>query len=99
MNMIETLNSAAVMDINRSDARLVLLCPAWKNWGTAKTLLKLSTVILYSKDHDVIPYADSEELVRNSGLPVYTLIEVGSDHRLSDPESLDLMLRVCKKRW
>jgi len=43
----------------------------------------------------VVPYADSEELVRSSGLPVYTLVETGSDHRLADPESLEIMLEAC----
>ena len=87
---------AVAMNINSGDTRLVLLCPAWKNWGSVKTLLKPSTVILHSRADDVIPFADSEELVRNSGLPVYTLIEVGNDHRLADPESLDLMLTACR---
>ena len=32
--------------------------------------------------------ADSEELVRNSGLPASALVEVGDDHRLADPEPL-----------
>ena len=87
---------AVAMNIYSGDAKLVLLCPAWKNWGTAKTSLKPSTVILHSRADDVIPYADSEALVRNSGLPSYTLIEVGNDHRLADPESLDLMLAACR---
>ena len=26
------------MNINPGDAKLVLLCPAWKKWGTAKTV-------------------------------------------------------------
>ncbi len=85
---------AVAMNINSGNARLVLLCPAWKNWGTAKTV-RSSTVILHSRADDVIPYADSEELVRNSELPAYTLMEVGNDHRLADPESLDLMLHAC----
>ena len=85
---------AVAMNINSSDAKLVLLCPAWKNWGTAKTV-RPETVILHSRADDVIPFADSEELVRSSGLPAYTLIEVGHDHRLADPESLDLMLEAC----
>ncbi len=82
------------MNINSGDANLVLLCPAWKNWGTVKTV-RPSTVILHSRADDVIPFADSEELVRNSGLPAYTLMEVGNDHRLADPESLELMLHAC----
>ena len=39
-----------------------------------------------------MPFADSEELVRNSGLPATALIEVGNDHRLADPEPLAAML-------
>src|SRR5471030_1554518 len=63
---------AVAMNINSGDARLVLLCPAWKKWGTARTV-KLGPVILHSRADDVIPVADSEELVKNSGA---TLIEV-----------------------
>ena len=79
------------MNINSGNAKLVLLCPAWKNWGTAKTV-KPDTVILHSRADDVIPFSDSEELARNSGA---TLIEVGTDHRLADPEPLAAMLRAC----
>ena len=85
---------AVAMNIDSGDARLVLLCPAWKTFGTVKTV-RPSTVILHSKNDEVIPFADSTELVRNSGLPTNTLIEVGSDHRLADPESLDMMLAAC----
>jgi hypothetical protein len=82
------------LNIDSGDARLVLLCPGWKKWGTAKTA-KPGTVILHSRSDDVIPFADSEELVRNSGLPASALIEVGGDHRLADPEPLQAMLRAC----
>ena len=82
------------MNINNGKNKLVLLCPAWKKYGTAKTV-KADTVILHSQTDDVIPYADREELVRNSGLPAYTLIEVGSDHRLADPEPLEMILEAC----
>jgi len=85
---------AVAMNINSGDAKLVLLCPAWK-FGTAK-IVKPGTVILHSRGDDVIPFSDSEELVRNSGLPVSALIEVGTDHRLADPEPLAAMLRACK---
>jgi hypothetical protein len=26
------------MNINSGEARLVLLCPAWRKWGTARTV-------------------------------------------------------------
>jgi len=82
------------MNLKCGETPLVLLCPAWKKFGTAKTV-KPDTTILHSRSDDVVPFADSEELVRNSGLPGYTLMEVGNDHRLADPESLDLMLAAC----
>jgi len=86
---------AVAMNINSGQARLVLLCPAWKKFGSARTVQE-STMILHSQADDVIPFADSEELVKNSGLPNYMLIEVGNDHRLADPKSLEMMLRVCR---
>ena len=52
-------------------------------------------VILHSRADDVVPFADSEELVENSGLPASALIQVGMDHRLADPEPLEAMLRAC----
>ena len=69
------------------------MCPAWKKWGNATTV-RPNTVILHSPDDDVVPFSDSEELVRNSGLPFETLIEVGTEHRLADEESLEAMLRA-----
>jgi hypothetical protein len=43
----------------------------------------------------VVPFADSEELVRNSGLPASALIAVGNDHRLADSEPLAALLKAC----
>ena len=82
------------MNIDSGDARLVLLCPAWKKWGTMKTV-KPGTLILHSQADDVVPFADSEELARTSGA---TLIEVGTDHRLAEPEPLAAMLRACNNQ-
>jgi hypothetical protein len=86
---------AVAMNIESGDAKLVLLCPAWKKWGTAKTV-KPGTVILHSRADDVVPFADSEELVKKSGLPSSALVEIGTDHRLADPEPLRAMLRACE---
>jgi hypothetical protein len=76
----------------------VLLCPAWKRWGTATTV-KPGTVVLHSEGDDVIPIADSRELVRASGLPDSALVVVGADHRLADPEPLKAMLGACRRAW
>ena len=70
------------MNINGGNARLVLLCPAWRKHGTARTV-KPGTVVLHSQADDVVPFADIEELVRNNRLPASALVEVGDDHRLA----------------
>jgi hypothetical protein len=87
---------AMAMNINSGEIPLLLLCPAWKRWGMARTVKK-NTTILHSRADEVIPFTDSEELVRNSGLPPSALIEVGSDHRLADAEPLAMMLRACQE--
>lgn len=86
---------AVAMNMNSGGAKLVLLCPAWKKYGTATTV-KSDTVILHSRADEVVPFADSEQLVKNSGLPASALIEVGSDHRLADLEPLEMLLRECR---
>lgn len=85
---------AVALNLASANTPLVLLCPAWKNWGTVKTL-KSNSVILHSRADDVIPFGDSEELVNGSKLPQGTLIEVGHDHRLADEQSLEVMLWAC----
>ena len=83
---------AVAMNIDSGSVKLVLLCPAWTKRGTAKTV-KPNTVILHSRADDVVPFADSEALSKISGA---TLIEVGTDHRLADPEPLAAMLKACE---
>ena len=85
---------AVAMNLDSADTPLVLLCPAWRKYGAARTV-KANTVILHSVSDDVVPFADSEELVTNSGLAANALREVGDDHRLADPEPLKAMLEAC----
>jgi hypothetical protein len=87
---------AVAMNIDSGSTPLVLLCPAWRRWGTATTV-KPGTVILHSEADDVIPIADSRELLRASGLPEWALIVVGTDHRLADSEPLKAMLEGCER--
>jgi len=86
---------AVALNIDSGETPLVLLCPAWKNWGSVRTL-KSNALILHSRADDVIPFQDSEELLVNSGLPSESLIEVGHDHRLADPEPLSVLLWACR---
>jgi alpha-beta hydrolase superfamily lysophospholipase len=87
---------AAAMNIDSGDTPLVLLCPAWKRWGTATTV-KPGTVILHSPADDVVPFSDSVELMRNSRLPESALIVVGHEHRLANDESLAKMLAAVEQ--
>jgi len=75
----------------------VLLCLAWKKWGSAKTV-KPGTIVLHSRGDDVIPFEDSLELVRSSRLSDGALVEVGTDHRLADPEPLEALAQAVEAR-
>jgi alpha-beta hydrolase superfamily lysophospholipase len=87
---------AVALNINTGSVPLVLLCPAWKRWGTATTT-KPNTLILHSEADEAVPLAHSRELLRNSGLPDSALIVVGTDHRLIDPEALTAMLDAIER--
>ncbi len=87
---------AVALNINSGETPLVLLCPAWKKWGSAKTV-KAAVAILHSEADDVVPIADSRELLRNSGLGEAVLQVVGTDHRLADPEPLAAMVKACER--
>jgi hypothetical protein len=58
--------------------------------------LKPNSIILHSRADETVPFADSDELVSNSGLPSSALIEVGTEHRLADEESLETMVRAVE---
>ena len=87
---------AVAMNLDTGSTRLVLLCPAWKRWGTATTV-KPETVILHSEADEVVPIAESRELLQNSGLPGSALLIVGIEHRLADPEALKALLQAVER--
>jgi pimeloyl-ACP methyl ester carboxylesterase len=78
---------AVAMNIETGDTPLVLLCPAWRRWGTAQRV-KPQTLILHAREDETIPFADSVALAANSGLTDSALLVVGQDHRLADDEAL-----------
>jgi fermentation-respiration switch protein FrsA (DUF1100 family) len=81
------------------DVRIVCLLPGFivaQTWGAANKV-KPNTTILHSKADDTVPFADSRELLKNSGLPSEALIIVGTEHRLADGESLEAMLGACER--
>jgi hypothetical protein len=83
---------AVAININSGNAKLVLLCPAWKKWGTTRTV-RPDSVNPHGRADDVLPFLGSEELANKSGAK---LLKVGSDHRLADPDPQAAILRACK---
>lgn len=47
---------------------------------------------------ETVPFRNSVELLAHSGLGEGSLVETGTDHRLTDAESLHRLLDVCL-RW
>lgn len=88
---------ALAMNLAAGATRLVLMCPAWRRWGEACTV-KPGTIVIHSRKDETIPFEDSVELVRASGLPKTALIECGDDHRLATPVPLAIMLAACEGR-
>ena len=84
------------VNIESNDTPLVLLCPSWKNKRMANKV-KSNTVILHSRQDEVIPFRDSEELLINSGLSPDLIVVVGFEHRLADEDSLRAMLNACEQ--
>jgi alpha-beta hydrolase superfamily lysophospholipase len=87
---------AVAVNIDSGTTPLVLLCPAWKTWGGATTV-QPNITILHSPADDVVPFEDSLELIKNSGIAESALVVVGNDHRLADPEPLAAMLEAVEK--
>ncbi len=54
------------------------------------------TAILHSETDEMVLFEDSLELLGNGGLPESVLIEVGTEHRLADEESLEAMVGACR---
>src|SRR4051812_13044482 len=67
---------AVAINLDSGSTPLVLLCPAWKRWGTATTV-KPGTVILHNEADDGIPIADSPGTGGGSGPPAAAPILVG----------------------
>lgn len=86
---------AVALNLLSGQTPLVLLCPAWRYWGSARSL-QAPALILHSRHDAIVPFADSEELLRASHQPGDCLLAIGEDHRLADPESLAVLDWACR---
>ena len=83
------------MNLRLGEVPLVLVCPAWRHWGTAKTV-KPGTPILHSPQDEAVEFTASLELHRSSELPETALIRVGTEHRMACEESLLALAQACE---
>lgn len=86
---------AVALHVEAPGAGLVLLCPAWKRWGTPRRA-PAGAILLHAVEDEVVPWTDSQDLAAFSGLPQSAVRIVGRDHRLADPEPLAAMLQAVE---
>jgi predicted alpha/beta hydrolase family esterase len=75
-----------------------LIAPAWKRYLSESDIATWDircepqkVIVLHSKDDDVIPIEDSEELKNTYGISV---MKVGTNHRMSDNDALEALADV-----
>lgn len=74
---------AVATALNPRGVPMLLLCPAWKRFGLDARISGPAR-ILHAAADDLVPLADSVELLARSGLPAAWLTVVGIEHRLHD---------------
>ena len=79
------------MCLETGEIPLVLLAPAWR-WFDVPCRVKLQTTILHSREDTVISPDDSQQLAADSNLPAESLIWIGENHSLNDPEAQAALL-------
>ena len=70
---------AVAMNMDSGETPLVLLAPAWKRWGKARSVKK-NCVVIHSLHDEFVAFEDSVQLCGKSGT---TLIAAGENHRLN----------------
>ena len=91
---------AVAMSISTRGAPIVLIAPGWKRFMNDRQVGEWNircepqkTIILHSRNDDIIPIEDSETLNENGNIKI---IEVGENQRMSDEDALAAMLDVVQ---
>lgn len=84
---------SVAINMDGGETPLVLLAPAWKRWGQARSVKHPGrSIIVHSGNDKVVPFEDSIELcLHNPGL---SIIPAGLDHRLNDPQARKALERA-----
>ncbi len=82
---------AVALCLEPRGAKLVLIAPAWKRFNEVgrDVSVKSDCVVLHSEADDIVSIEDSIQLAEASSS---TLIRVGLDHRMNDPDALEGIL-------
>jgi len=87
---------AVAVAIDLRGTPCVLIAPAWRRLEVTPRV-GLRTIVLHSPQDDVIPPADSRELIERAGLPGDALVEVGDRHTMTDAEALAALLAAINR--
>tara|TARA_R110000796_G_scaffold133610_1_gene249211 strand:+ start:1485 stop:1931 length:447 start_codon:yes stop_codon:yes gene_type:complete len=81
---------AVAMSVDPRGARLVLVAPAWRNYGVPPTVPS-NTIVIHSPLDAIIPVDDSREIEG-----AQAVVPVGEDHRMFDQEALSAIGRAVQ---
>jgi fermentation-respiration switch protein FrsA (DUF1100 family) len=85
--------AAVAMNMDGGDTPFILLAPAWKRWGSARSVRNpCRSLIVHSSTDRVVPFEDSVQLCLSS--PGLSIIRAGEDHRLNDPQAREALERA-----
>lgn len=87
---------AVALSLDNADVPLVLIAPAWQNWGRAPKIT-CQVVILHSEHDDVVPIRDSRQLLAQNGVAGAHLIAVGDNHRMIDAAAFEALLGAIER--
>lgn len=79
-----------------SAAPLVLLAPAWRQFGV-EPVVRRDTRVLHGIKDDVVPLGDSIALEERNRLPPENLLPLNDDHRLASPLALEALLHTVAR--
>lgn len=82
---------AVALNMDSGETPMILLAPAWKRWGKARSV-KQNAIVIHSPFDECVPLSDSVELCLNS--PGASVIPAGEDHRLNAPQAMEVLKRA-----
>lgn len=93
--VVGSSRGAAVALALKTNKPLVLLAPAWRQFGTIETVQNVNSIVIHSEKDAVVPYQDSVLLCeKNPGLVLWAK---GDGHRLNDLEATQALTEALAR--